>query len=286
LITGKAHSLLKTEKETLSAQVSRSTEEKSKLEFQCSDLQEKHESTHQKLTKVTEERDNLIAQKPVLEQSVQGKDATIAGLHAQLAAAGTEISSQKRQVQTLQNDLRIAQKRVDDSERTQQRLQSEGTNLMRSLDELRPKVVELTEDKVQLSEKLAHLEHELRDRDNIISNLEAGLEEAKEETESSQIEWRARLSKAELERSQAATSSSEMEKGFSELQKELDDALDSIRALESERQSLRQETQSRFNEVEQLSTISRSQAAKITKLQYELNERRAAQVSIAWFDCR
>lgn len=271
------HTLLKTEKEVLDRQSSEFTETKINLESQNSDLRAKHDSALKELTDVTKERDALMAHKTSLEQSGQDKDATIAGLHAQLASAGTEISSQKRQVQTLQNDLRAAQKRVDDSERTQQRLQSEGTNLMRSLDELRPKVIELTEDKVQLSEKLAHLEHALRDRDGVISSLETSLEEAKQERESFQTEWKTKLSKAEQEQSQAATSSSEMEQGFSELQKELDNALDSIRALETERQSLRQDAQARLKEVEQLSNNWRSQAAEITKLQYELNERRAAQ---------
>ncbi|KAJ3571571.1 hypothetical protein NP233_g3682 [Leucocoprinus birnbaumii] len=271
------HSLLRTEKEALESQLSGFKETEAKLESQNSDLLKKQDSTLAELRKITEERDTLASQKASLEQASQGKDAAVAGLHAQLAAAGTEISNQKRQVQTLQNDLRSAQKRVDDSERTQQRLQSEGTNLMRSLDELRPKVVELTEDKVQLSEKLAHFEHELRDRDNVISNLETSLQEAKQEMENLQTEWKTKFSKSEQERSLAATSSSEMEQGFSELRMELDNALDSIRTLETERQSLRQDAQTRLKDLEQLSNASRSQAAEITKLQYELNERRAAQ---------
>lgn len=236
------------------------------------------ESVLQQLTQIREERDNLIGLKTSLEKSGQDKDATITVLHAQLASAGAEISNQKTQVHTLQNDLRTAQKRADVSERTQQRLQTEGTNLMLSLDELRTKLVELTDDKIQLSENLAHQDRALRDQNSIIANLTTSLEEAKQETEGLRREWKDKLIKAEQKWSQAVTSSSEVEQRLSESQKELDNALNNTLVLEVERQSLRQDAQARLKEIEQLSNSSRSQAAEITKLRYELNERRAIQV--------
>jgi len=69
-----------------------------------------------------------------------------------------------------------------------------------------------------------------------------------------------------------------VEQRLSESQKELDNALNNTLVLEVERQSLRQDAQARLKEIEQLSNSSRSQAAEITKLRYELNERRAIQV--------
>jgi len=247
-----------------------------KLEFQISDLRKTQESTFQELTRITEERNNLIDLKDSLEKSGQDKDAMIAVLHAQLDSAGAEIGNQKTQIQALQNDLRTAQKRADASQRTQQQLQNEGTDLMRSLDELRIKVMELTEDKIQLSENLAHQNHALRDRDSIIAKLETSLEEAKQETEGIQKEWKDKLSKAKQGWTQA--SSSEMEQRLSDVQKELDNAWNNSLALEAERQLLRQDVQARLREVEQLSNSSRSQAAEITKLRYELSESRAIQV--------
>jgi len=199
-------------------------------------------------------------------------------LHAQLGSAGAEIGSQKTQVHALQNDLRTAQKRADASQRTQQRLQNEGTNLMHSLDELRTKVMELTEDKIQLSGDLGRQDHALRDRDNIIAKLETSLAEAKQETEGVQKEWKDKFSKAEQGWTQASVSSSEMEQRLSDVQKELDNALNNTLVLEAERQSLRQDARAQLREVEQLSNSSRSQATEITKLQYELNEYRVIQV--------
>ncbi|KAF9451367.1 hypothetical protein P691DRAFT_787200 [Macrolepiota fuliginosa MF-IS2] len=272
-----AHALVKTEKEALESQLSESIHSKSNLDSRFSELEKKHETTVGELATLIKERDILMTEKTSFDQLGQGKDVTIAGLNTQLSQAATEVNNQKRQVQTLQNDLRTAHRRVEDAEKTQQRLQNEGTNLMRSLDELRPKVVELTEDKVQLSEKVAHLEHALRDRDNVISNLETSLEDIRQESEKTQLEWRTKLSRAEKDWSEATASSSEIEKGFSELQKELEDAWDSIRTLETERQSLRQEVQAKLLDVEQLSNASHSQAAEVTRLQHELNERRADQ---------
>ena len=246
--------------------------------MQISDLRKTQESTFQELTRITEEHNNLIDLKASLEKSGQDKDAMITVLHAQLASAGAEIGNQKTQIQALQNDLRIAQKRADASQRTQQQLQNEGTNLMRSLDELRTKVMELTEDKIHLSDNLSHQDHALRDQDSIIAKLETSLEEAKQETEVIRKEWKDKLSKAEQRWTQASVSSSEMEQRLSDIQKELDDVLNNTLALEAERQLLRQDAQARLREVEQLSNSLRSQAAEITKLRYELNERRVIQV--------
>lgn len=270
--------LVEAKKEVLDAQLSEFADSNVKLELQISDLRKTQESTFQELTRITEERKNLIDLKASLETSGQDKDAMITVLHAQLASAGAEIGSQKTQIQALQNDLRTAQKRADASQRTQQQLQNEGTNLMRSLDELRTKVMELTEDKIQLSDNLAHQDHALRDRDTIIAKLETSLEEARQETEGVQKEWKDKLSKAEQGWTQASVSSSEMEQRLSDVQKELDDVLNNTLTLEAERQSLRQDAQARLREVEQLSNSSRSQAAEITKLRYELNESRAIQV--------
>lgn len=237
-------------------------------------------SISKELSAVTEERDALMTEKVSLSQSGHGKDEAIAGLTAQLTQAAMEVDNQKRQVRILQTDHKTAQKRAEDAERAQQRLQTEGVNLMRSLDELRPKVVELTEDKVQLSEQVAHLEHALRDRDNAILNLETSLDNLQQETEKSREEWKAKFAKAEREQSAAAASSSGIEKGLSDLQLELENASNDIRALETERQSLRQEVKARLQETERLSNNSRSQAAEIAKLQDELNERRMAEVSV------
>jgi myosin protein heavy chain len=220
----------------------------------------------------------LETEKVSLEQSNRGKDGMIAGLNGQLVQAVAEINDQKRQVQTLQGDFRVAQRRLDDSEKIQQRLQNEGTNLMRSLDELREKVVDLTEDKVQLSDKLAHVTHALHDRDVTIATLETTLEEAKEETEKAQDGWRMKISKLEQEGTLAASSSSDRDKEFAELQKELEEALDSMRSLESERKSLQQQNQSRNQEIEYLTDTAQSQMSEMNRLQGELDEQKAAQV--------
>lgn len=256
------------------------TESKDDLQSSFSDLQQEYEAILSRLNSVTEERANLETEKASLEQSNQSKDAMIVGLNGQLAQAVAEINDQKRQVQTLQGDLRVAQRRLDDSEKVQHRLQNEGTNLMRSLDELRPKVVELTEDKVQLSDKLAHATHVLHERDVAIVTLETALEESKQEVEKIREEMRKKLSSLEQERTLAASSSSDRDKEFAELQRELDEALGSMRTLELDRQSLQQDNQSRKQEVEYLTDTTQSQMSEINRLQKELDEQRMAQVCL------
>lgn len=249
------------------------------LQSQFSDLEKEHETVLTQLNSITEGRVTLETEKASLEQSSQSKDAMVAGLNGQLAQAVAEINDQKRQVQALQGDLRVAHRRLDDSEKAQKKLQAEGTNLMRSLDELRPKVVELTEDKVQLSDKVAHITHTLHDRDATIATLESTLEEARQETEKVQDEWRMKISKLEEEQTLAVSSSSDRDKAFAELQNELEEAFDSVRTLELERQSLRQLSESRQQEVEYLTNTTQSQMNEMDRLQGELAEQKAAQVS-------
>ncbi len=86
-----------------------------------------------------------------------------------LEQTSTELASTNRHTQALQQELKAANRRAEEAERTQRDLQSEGSTLMRSLEEMRPKIVELTSVKAELAEKIDSLQHTIRNRDAAIA---------------------------------------------------------------------------------------------------------------------
>lgn len=149
---------------------------------------------------------------------------------------------------------------------------------MRSLDEMRPKIVELTEIKLELGEKVEGLERALRSRDGTISQLESSLDEVRNEKEQTEKHWEERLDQREKEHSLAQLNSTEMQKAYAELQEELDSSLASIRTLEADRSNHHQETSRRLQDIERLTASSSAQAEELTALRQEVDERRNDQV--------
>jgi len=99
---------------------------------------------------------------------------------------------------------------------------------MRSLDEMRPKIVELTGDKVELGDKIASLEHALRNRDAMIAELESNVEELRDQYEETSKQREEGVAQREKEQSSAQASLTELQKAYTELQRELEEAQASI----------------------------------------------------------
>src|ERR1700722_17056680 len=155
------------------------TEWKSKFEA----LREDHSTTQARLTSLTSVHDALLREKSHLEPLVQTEQAKATEYREQLAQAALQLNDATRQLHIVQSDLRVATRRAEEAESAQIDLQTEGTTLMRSLDEVRTKVVELSGAKLELGEKVDALEHVLRARDSVIAQMEAAQEEARNERE-------------------------------------------------------------------------------------------------------
>ncbi|KAJ7150289.1 hypothetical protein C8R46DRAFT_500488 [Mycena filopes] len=148
---------------------------------------------------------------------------------------------------------------------------------MRSLDEMRPKIVELTGVKLELGEKIDGLQHTLRSRDVTIGQLEADMDELRDQKEQADQRLQEVLSQREKDRSLAQASSGELQKAYADLREELDLSSDSIRSLEAERASHRQESVKRLEEIERLTATSNTQQDELSVLRQELEERRTDQ---------
>jgi chromosome segregation ATPase len=232
----------------------------------------------QELAEVTSERDSLTSEKFSLQHQVEKAEHSNQELRGMLDKASSELAVHTRQRQTLQGDLRSATRRADEAEKIQKDLQLEGTNLMRSLDEMRPKIVELTSEKLNLTEKAESLQLALRERENTINELTSSLNDARSEIDKTNNHWQQRLSQHEKEHAQTVAASSEMQSAHVELQDQLDDALQSLRNLESQRASQRQELVRNSSEVEKLNATITSRKDELSAVKKELEDQRISEV--------
>ncbi|KAK0455835.1 hypothetical protein EV421DRAFT_2031 [Armillaria borealis] len=144
---------------------------------------------------------------------------------------------------------------------------------MQSLAEMRPKIVELTGAKLELSERVDSLEATLRSRDATIAQLEATLDEDLDHKEQAELKWNETLARHEKDRLSEQESSNKLQKDLTDMQEELESAFASIRSLEAERSGYHHDTVRQLQEIEHLNESTVAQAQELADLRQEIAER-------------
>lgn len=250
------------------------TETEAELKRTHEELEAKHATGNIKFAKVQGERDALFQAHATLQSDVTNGQAALVEVQQKLAGAASELVATARQLQIAQSDLRAANRRTEEAEKTQKDLQAEGSNLMRSLDEMRPKIVELTGDKIELGNKIDSLEHALRSRDTTIADLENTIEEMSDEHGDSSKAREDAWGQREKEHSSVRTSLAEMQKAYSNLQVELDDAQASLHTLETDRTAHYQVAAHQADEIERLTSSLHSQTEEYSVIKHDLAQRK------------
>jgi predicted nucleic acid-binding Zn-ribbon protein len=233
-----------------------------------------HAARQELLASAISDRDVLYQDKAALRSQVDANEKVFAELQQKLTLATAALMSNKQQNQIAQADLRNANRRADEAEQTQKDLQSEGSRLMRSLDEMRPKIVELTGDKVELGNKIDSLEHALRARDAMIAELENTVEEVQNQHEEASNQREEAVTQLQREQSSAQASLAELQIAYAELQKELEEKRANLHRLETERTDHYQVTSRQLDEIDRLTVSSRTQADEVTSVRQQLEEHR------------
>lgn len=223
------------------------------------------------------ERDKLLQDKADLEKKFVGGQNSLAELQTKLAQTVSELNTSVRALQQAQADLKAANRRADEAEKVQTNLQTEGVALMRSLEEMRPKIVELMDAKLDLGEKVDRLTRTVKARDDHIAQLELALEELREKHENVEDKRRELDTALEKERASSRSSATELQKGYVALQKELEDLRSTTRSLESERSEYRQLASRHLQEVDRLSSSAQNHMDLLASLRREVEERKQAQ---------
>ncbi|KII94027.1 hypothetical protein PLICRDRAFT_36258 [Plicaturopsis crispa FD-325 SS-3] len=269
-----AHVALKAEHDDAESRIRSHAAGEAEWQRNHDSLNEQHKAILEQLAAVTSARDTLSKEKASLQSQIDASQAAQATLQAQLTEAASGLAAQHRQLQAVQTDLRNATRRADEAEAIQKDLQTEGTNLMRSLDEMRPKIVELTDTKLELVEKVASLEQALRNRDTVISQLEGSSDEIQHLKAESDIRLREAIDAHEKERASVERNLLELQRAYSELQGELEATRSSVQAFNAERATHHQLAASQLNDIERLTALSRSQAEELDSALEELEARK------------
>ncbi|KAG9314002.1 hypothetical protein JVU11DRAFT_4780 [Chiua virens] len=214
-----SHATIKTEKVNLESQLRLKTESEA-------DWKARHTS--------------LEADHAMLQGHLNSTKAAVKQLQQKLGELASDVTSSDRTLQNTQGELRTALRRAEGSEKTQKDLQAEGTRLMQSLEEMRPKIVELTSVKVELMEQIEKLEHEKRSRDTLISRLEIALSEGTErEAEAAKLRKESDMLR-EKDKHSLQQSVADLQRGYSLLEAELQSAQATVKTFETERTRMRQ----------------------------------------------
>ena len=273
------YAMLKTERDELEARHHEHFKNRTELQVKHSELQKLHATAQQNLSTYTSQKDSLTRENSDLRNQFDSTQRTLTEVQEKLAQAAIIIASNTRQLQAARDDLKSATHRAEDAEKIQQDLQAENTSLLHSLDEMRPKIVELTGAKLELMERISSLELELRQSGETATQLETALHEATRTNEDLEMRTRDLVVEREKERTQTAADSSELQKAYDELQEELDSALASLRNLETERSGHHQDMARRLEEMERLSSSFRKTSEESSALRRELDAVNDAQVS-------
>lgn len=264
----------KHEKDEIQSQLQLRNDSETEWKAKHASLEEQHVSLQECIHSANQERDALLEERAALQSQVNFNQSAIKQLQQKLGEVASELSSSDRALQNAHSDLRVAHRRAEEAERTQKDLQTEGTRLMQSLDEMRPKFVELTSTKMDLMERIDKLEHEKNSRDTFISKLENALGEAMErEAQAAQVHKEAHLSH-EKDKVSLQQSITELQQGYSELQAELESSRAAVLSLEGDRTQLRQIEARQLEIIDRLSVESDQHSQAMSHLESDLRSYR------------
>lgn len=271
------HATLKAERDDLNSKVSAAQAAESEWKSKHDVLQEQFEDARRQMEENVSKSSSLAQEKTTLQMELASMQRAIVELQERLTQAATELTASARQLQAAQTEARNANRRAEEAEKMQQDLQAEGTSLMRSLDEMRPKLVELMGAKLELADKIDSLERAVHTKEDTISQLEAALEDVRAEHTQAARQLADTTSMREKDALSTQEMNTELQRGYAQLQNELDAALESIQSLEAERSANHQEASRRLADMSHLSQSSQELLDELETLRAELEERRNVQ---------
>ncbi|EIN14387.1 hypothetical protein PUNSTDRAFT_80708 [Punctularia strigosozonata HHB-11173 SS5] len=268
-----AHDALKADREALEAKLRQHSITAEDWIKKHDSLEERNATIQKQLDDITFERDALLQDKAALQTEVDAGHKSAEDVQKLLAQATSDLSASARQLQTAQAELRAALRRAEEAERIQKDLQAEGTQLLRSLDEMRPKVVELSNEKAELMEKADGLDAALKSRDAVIAQLEASLTEAQQQRDETEKRRRSIVATHEKEHASSLQAMSELQKAYTELQTDAEQAYSMVRDFEAQRRNDQQSMARHVEDVDRLTRTVAELEKQLAALQIDLAER-------------
>ena len=219
---------------------------------------------------MTTEHGSLRATHDELAAHAKKHNETVAELNRKVSVEHGKSAMQEKKIKTLQAETTAANRRADEAEHAHKGLQNENVGLMASLNEMRPRVMQLTEEKFDLTEKIARLEEIRHEMEETISQMENAAEEARAQYENLEAEKAEMQTAREQDREGADQDMERLQQALSRTEEELETAIKSVRDLESERAIHRQAVERYQLEMDRLDEELAMIRAQYTTLQDDL----------------
>ncbi len=247
------------------------------LQGQNHELATLHEEMKATIATLTAKRDSHIA--PINTLTAEHSEATSAlqSLRANLTSQTAKLTNLEHRLQHAQSDAQAASRRAEDTERSHKNLQNENVGLMTSLNEMRPKLVELTEEKLNLTDRVGTLEAQKRELQAAVGKVEEELDETRAQMEvlTQEREKGQSVKASEVERLKREVE--ETKTHATRVEDELQNALASVRDLEAERGIHRQAIERYQHEMDRLDAELAALRVQMGTLQGEAVEAQARQ---------
>lgn len=234
--------------------------ERDSLATTVSDLQSKVQTLEAESDKLQSANEKLTA------EAKKNNDA-LSELSRKVSVEGGKAALQEKKLKSLQNEISAAHRRAEDAEHAHKGLQNENVGLMASLNEMRPRVMALTEEKLNLTEHIEKMEDSRYALEKTVGALEEAAEEARARYEALEAEKLALETSRDHDQEGMAQEMERHLQAISQTEEELQSALKSVRDLESERAIHRQAVERYQNEMDRLDAELADLRAQYTTLQ-------------------
>lgn len=233
-------------------------------------------SLRDEITEVTLERDRVMALQQSTISQLHSSQSSVSDLENKLSHVTSDLTAVSRQLEDSRVELNSLLRRAEEAEKAQKDLQEESSGLMNSLNEMRPKIIELTSVKLELTERIEQLNNLISQRDSTIAELEADLEASQNILE----DTRRQLSEKEVELGKEKEAAEQdlvnLQKALSDVQKQLEDALFNVREIDTDRGKQRQTAVKLQEELRLLLSTQEHQQEELNAARVQLEEREQA----------
>jgi chromosome segregation ATPase len=224
---------------------------------------------HSKAETLQAENDRLQSTNDKLAAEAKKHSDSLSEISRKLSVEGGKAALQEKKIKTLQNEVAAANRRAEEAEHAHKGLQNENVGLMASLNEMRPRVMALTEEKLSLTEHIEKLEESRYALEGTISGFEVAAEEARARYETLEAEKLALEARRGGDQDSMALEIERHTQALSQTEEELQSALKSVKELESERAIHRQAVERYQDEMDRLDAELADLRAQYTTLQDE-----------------
>jgi len=249
-------------------------------------LEEQQTTSHKQLEEVTKDRDAIFATVAITErtkQEIQGRldtaEATVVSLQQQVSHLSADLASHTRQLQDVRSDLAEATHRADDAEDAKRSLQTENSGLLAQLEEMRPKVIELSNKNAEDEERIWTMEKKIKSLESVVKKLERQMEErqsALEQSEARVVTLETEMKKAEEKHADElrilGESVSDTQQTHTSLAHDLANANATVRKLDGEVALLKQTVDHAKEETERWRADFQAKASEVDTVRKALED--------------